>query len=291
MRKKIYLYLTGGLGNQLFQYSCAKNLAINLNADLIIEDRLGFINDGIFKRKIELPKNLYYKKISTKERIIFLFLLFIKKIFYRKKIYINYKNSIIIDETNEKKFIKNFFHITNSCKKIYLVGFFQSEKYFIDNKDIIINKIKKNTIKNKSLLRLSKTINKKSLMIGMRFFEEAPIKIRKNFGGIEFIKFFNHAIKKMSTKYKFKKAYVFTTSLNNKLIKNKLNLKSIIINQSNGYSGTSLDNILIISKFKNFIISNSSFYWWGAYLSSYKTKIKIVASNKFKNQDTLPAGW
>jgi len=143
MRKKIYLYLTGGLGNQLFQYSCAKNLAINLNADLIIEDRLGFINDGIFKRKIELPKNLYYKKISTKERIIFLFLLFIKKIFYRKKIYINYKNSIIIDETNEKKFIKNFFYITNSCKKIYLVGFFQSEKYFIDNKDIIINKIKK----------------------------------------------------------------------------------------------------------------------------------------------------
>ena len=289
MKKKIYLYLTGGLGNQLFQYSCAKNLAINLNADLVIEDRLGFINDGIFKRKIELPKNLYYKKINTKERIIFLFLLFIKKIFCKKKIYINYKDSVIIDETNEKKFIKNFFHVTNSFKKIYLVGFFQSEKYFIDNKDIIINKIKKNTIKNKSLVHLSKTINKKSLMIGMRFFEEAPVKIRKNFGGIEFIKFFNHAIKKMNAKYKFKKTYVFTTSLNNKLINNKLNIQSIIINPSNGYNGTSLENILIISKFKNFIISNSSFYWWGAYLSAYK--INIVASNKFKNQDTLPPGW
>ena len=136
---------------------------------------------------------------------------------------------------------------------------------------------------------MSKTINKKSLMIGMRFFEEAPVKIRKNFGGIEFIKFFNHAIKKMNAKYKFKKTYVFTTSLNNKLINNKLNIQSIIINPSNGYNGTSLENILIISKFKNFIISNSSFYWWGAYLSAYK--INIVASNKFKNQDTLPPGW
>jgi hypothetical protein len=37
VKKKIYLYLSGGLGNQLFQYAAAKNLSIINDADLIID--------------------------------------------------------------------------------------------------------------------------------------------------------------------------------------------------------------------------------------------------------------
>ena len=39
MKRKIYVKLAGGIGNQLFQYSFAKNLSIELNAKLIIDDR------------------------------------------------------------------------------------------------------------------------------------------------------------------------------------------------------------------------------------------------------------
>ena len=42
MKRKIYIKLAGGIGNQLFQYSFAKNLSIELNAELIIDDRSGF---------------------------------------------------------------------------------------------------------------------------------------------------------------------------------------------------------------------------------------------------------
>ena len=42
MKRKIYIKLVGGIGNQLFQYSFAKNLSIELNAELIIDDRSGF---------------------------------------------------------------------------------------------------------------------------------------------------------------------------------------------------------------------------------------------------------
>ena len=64
MKRKIYIKLIGGLGNQLFQYSCAKNLSIELNADLIIDDKSGFILDNKFKRKKSLPKNLDYSRIK-----------------------------------------------------------------------------------------------------------------------------------------------------------------------------------------------------------------------------------
>ena len=45
MKKKIYLYLTGGFGNQLFQYSAAKQLSIKNNAQLILDNKSGFATD------------------------------------------------------------------------------------------------------------------------------------------------------------------------------------------------------------------------------------------------------
>ena len=50
MKRKIYVTLFGGLGNQLFQYACAVNLARSINAKLIVDDISGFIFDGKFKR-------------------------------------------------------------------------------------------------------------------------------------------------------------------------------------------------------------------------------------------------
>ena len=52
MKRKIYIKLIGGLGNQLFQYSCAKNLSIELNGDLIIDDKSGFVS--------EIARNRFY---------------------------------------------------------------------------------------------------------------------------------------------------------------------------------------------------------------------------------------
>ena len=52
-----------------------------------------------------------------------------------------------------------------------------------------------------------------------------------------------------------------------------------------------LNYLLLMSCFSNFIISNSSFYWWGAYLANFNKDIKIVASKKFVNINTVPKIW
>ena len=52
----------GGLGNQLFQYACAKNLSIELNGELIVDDKSGFLFDRILK------ENLHYQNfLNIKE--------------------------------------------------------------------------------------------------------------------------------------------------------------------------------------------------------------------------------
>ena len=67
MKRKIFIRLIGGIGNQLFQYACAKNLAIELNASLFIDDKTGFFFDRKFNRNNSLPpkfklyKNRFFK--------------------------------------------------------------------------------------------------------------------------------------------------------------------------------------------------------------------------------------
>jgi hypothetical protein len=64
VKKKIYLHLCGGLGNQLFQYAAARNLAIKNNAKLIIDISTGFILDTRDRRKFSLNLNLKTVKIG-----------------------------------------------------------------------------------------------------------------------------------------------------------------------------------------------------------------------------------
>lgn len=290
MKRKIYIKLIGGLGNQLFQYSCAKNLSIELNADLIIDDKSGFLFDRIFKRKKALPLNLKYKKINLIDLFWFHILLLIKKIFYKKKIYLNLKNQLLVDETNHRKYINNFFKITKSYKKIFLVGFFQSEKYFFQNKKIIISEILKNKIKNKKIKKITNKINKKSVCIGIRMFEEAPINIRNKFGGVENFDFYNHAINNIKKKVQKPIFFIFSSKKNLHEQKNKIKTKAYYLNNFED-KVNDFDVLLLISSFSNFVISNSSYYWWGAYLASYKKKIKIVVSKKFTNINTIPNIW
>jgi len=72
MEKKIHLYLTGGLGNQLFQYAAAKNIAIKNKSIFLIDKSSGFLDDFRFKRTFSLKKKIL-KNIKIKNIIFFFF--------------------------------------------------------------------------------------------------------------------------------------------------------------------------------------------------------------------------
>lgn len=291
-KKKIYLFLSGGIGNQLFQYAFARNISIKNKADLIVDVHSGFIFDFKYFRNFSL-------NISAKKNIVIFFSFFriLKKFFFREKLINKFFSKIIINEFPFfKKFNKNIFDVKIN-KAIYLVGLFQSDRYFLENKKMIMNELMPAKPQTVNFLDKQKEIIKEnSVIVGFRFFEESTNDSIKIAGGIAGINFYIKSIKLILARIKNPKFYLFSQNLENL----KKNLKKITILNKYFYNfitpqqGFKDDNsnLWLMSYSKNFIIPNSTFYWWGAYFSRYRfKKNNVICSNNFPNKDIYLNDW
>lgn len=296
MKKIIHLYLSGGLGNQLFQYAAARNISIKNKAILFLDKSSGFIDDFRFKRRFSLKKKLL--KNAKIKNIIFFFIFFrlLKKILNLKKTIYNFFSITVINEFANHRNFKPHLENIKFKKNLFIMGLFQSEKYFLDNRSEIIKNIMPKKPTNQIFRRIHGVISNNSVAIGIRMHEGLPSHLKHTAGGIASNRFYLKAIKILLSKIKNPNFYFFSTKKKyaDKLILD-LNIiskfKINIITPENGYADA-YDNLWLMSCFKNLIISNSTLYWWAAYFSKLKFKKNIIiCSDRFPNKDTIPKGW
>jgi len=291
-KKKIYLFLSGGLGNQLFQYAFARNLAIKNGSDLVVDSYSGFIFDFKYFRKCLLDVNFKRKII-----IFFSFFRICKKFFLKNKTINNFFLRTVINEFHYfHKFNRNFLNLKIK-KKLYLFGLFQSEKYFLENKKTIIRELMPSKSRfNNFLIMKEEIIKNNSIVIGFRLFEEASKDSIKIAGGVVNINFYIKSIKIMLTKIKNPKFYLFSQNIEN--LKNILKNIKLLDNYScnyvtpqNGFRDE-MSNLWLMSYCKNLIIPNSTFYWWGAYFSRNRfKKNNVICSYNFPNKSIYLNDW
>ena len=147
------LGIQGRLGNQLFQYAAAKNLALKNHSQLIIDPFSGFLTDFMHKRTFELNL-LNINNVIFKNLFIFFYLFrIVKKIFKSTKLFYNLFFITIIDEfysCYKYQSLVNNFKVKN---KLFILGVFQSEKYFVENKFNIIKEITPSASNKKKYLK------------------------------------------------------------------------------------------------------------------------------------------
>tara|TARA_Y100000768_G_C23909681_1_gene649303 strand:- start:315 stop:1229 length:915 start_codon:yes stop_codon:yes gene_type:complete len=283
--KDLIVRLGNGIGNQLFTYSAAYSYSKKINANLLIDDESGFqkrdkyeLNNFNIKAKIASEKYKFKGHLRRLKRRIYKKYKFLKKdlIFVEEK----------IDKNKFTKYDCNFFDF-NPNKNIYMEGYFQSEKYFIDvKKDLLKELTFKDEIKKKLNKYKERILNSNSVSIHIRrnkFLKDGNHKNleKLNFDNLNLqIDLVNRGVEFFKKKVENPKFFIWSndfTGLNEYFSSEKF----IFI--ENGKEFSDIYDLYLMTLCKNFIISPSTFNFWGSYLSDYKNKI-CLSPPYFKNE-------
>ena len=296
---KIIVQLRGGLGNQLFQYATSKAISLDNDIKLFIDTFSGFKRDYEFNRKFELDNSTISGKVAKNFSIFPIYLFLFKNRFNKS-----------IPKLRDKIFNFHYIHENEFQylpqikqgllgKSTYIIGSWQSYKYFEHHKNLLYKELQPLIPKNKKYLQIGQEMkNTNSVALGLRLYEEASnpnltIKSTSKNGKIKNIREISNAIKKIQSQIPEAKFYIFCT--HNSAIFSEFNLPKDTkwITAEEGFDDTR-DTLWLLTQCRNHLFTHSSYYWWGAWLSEvvYKeSKQLILAADNFLNEHTIPERW
>ncbi len=285
----IIIHLTGGLGNQMFQYAAARALQIKKNCVCKFYFKDSY-KDATRKYQLDIF-NLIIENASKSEIHSYNPVIGLRnkwKLLFRKKM-----QYPVYYEKKQFNFDPNFFNCSDNC---LISGFWQSEQYFIDIAAVIRHEFTfvptPNEINTKYINEI-KACNSISVHIRRTDYINS-IKTNKIHGVCSYEYYenaINHIVENISNPvfYFFSDDIEWTKSTfeNSKYISQFISHNS----GSNDY-----EDMRLMSNCKHHIIANSSFSWWGAWLNPQNDKI-VITPKKWVNDidisivDLIPKNW
>ncbi|MDP8265654.1 MAG: alpha-1,2-fucosyltransferase [Candidatus Aceula meridiana] len=285
---KIIVRVKGGLGNQLFCYAAARRLALVNSAELVIDDVTGFVRDVQYRRQYMLGRfNIAARKATPAERMepFERYRRGIRKLLscripFEKRSYVEQES---IDFDARLLMLK-------AKGTICLDGYWQSENYFKDVGELIRQDLRIVSPEDEVNQKMAKNILAcDAVAVHIRFFDNSE-KLN-SLNNLEkeyyFRAFYN--IKKMTKNPHF---FIFSDNLDaaSKMI--GLPEKEITCVDCNQTDDTAYADLWLMTHCKHFVIANSTFSWWGAWLAeSRNPKSVIISGNRFPSKDTVPSRW
>jgi hypothetical protein len=281
------------LGNQMFQYAAARGIAPE--DELVYFDHSYLELNNIDKehftaREYELGifKNLKAQRAGKEDIVTF----FNDSFYYRlirfvlKKVVIRQHENQIISQTYLSKF-----------RQYYLDGYFQSEKYFRDIRKQILREFEFPPLEHQNAL-IEKEISEVSnpVCIHIRRGDYLKSEVLTEVHGILPIAYYKKALGLLHEKYPDITLYIFSDDT--AWVKREFNTGRFGTNVIEHNLGRdSWKDMALMSLCRHFIIANSSFSWWGAWLSQRQGEVFAPAKwfnpskINFNIYDFVPNGW
>jgi hypothetical protein len=295
----IFVRLMGGLGNQMFQYAFGRALAIRYKTELVLDKQLLMDKSAdhaiVTHRDFDLDifNNLSFRWASEKE--IFEFngdpkANWLKRLGRRIRTTLSPKK-LVIQKNNE--FSERYMEVeADTC----FVGRWQSLKYFENAKDQVIKDfdLKKPDIKGiDEILNSIKSTTSVCLHVRRRDLVSSPL-YSKLIGALS-IDYYKTAVQLVLDKLQSPTFFVFSDDLDWCRLNLNLYPNTVFVEES--LSGKKAEgHLYLMSECKHFIISNSTFAWWGAFLAANGNKIVVYPKNwnlesSLENNTMCPKDW
>ena len=254
---KVVVKLLGGMGNQMFQYAFGKRISLQTGRELILD--LSFLN------RRDLGPNFVYRNYDldifnlSKHKIV-------------DKFDENYE--LIVDDFDFKSKdltpIDNIIEkcLNNKSENIYLDGYWSSPKYFSNsiNSEFSFQ----DPIINESTSLLQDILSSNSVLLNIRRTDF----LNGNFHGVFEKDYILNSINKLNKTEDNLKFFIFSDDIQ-WCQDNLFDIPNSVI-VDHAHKGNKFSNYLqLMTNCKHFIIPNSTFAWWAAYLSQNQNK-KVI---------------
>ena len=288
----VVVKLMGGLGNQMFQYAAGKYLSMTNQCPLLLDlsfllERENRPADFVFRDyDLDIFKlSVDFASISEVNKL--------KQWHSNKKINKLFR---LLLGARPSYFKEPHFHFDSSLltrkPPVYLDGYWQSEKYFKPIEQQIKKDFEfKSPVEEASLQLANEILQNKSVCVNIRRGDF----VTSSTHGTTNLDYYKKAESELLKIIDDPIYNVFSDDIEWCMENIKFNAPTKYI--SHEHAGNKFGNYLQLMSFcKHFIIPNSSFGWWAAWLSNHPGKIVIAPKKWFNDgpQDTfdlLPEEW
>jgi hypothetical protein len=287
----IIIKIIGGLGNQLFQYSLGKSLADKKNTELKL-DVSGFdkyklhaygLNHFCIAENIATEKEIeQFQKYKRKPE---------KKWFLYNKLVADQNKYF---QERQFHFDEKVFDVSDDC---YLDGYWQTEKYFKDIEEILRKElVVKSPIggKDAEIMKIIQSTN--SVSIHVRRGDYVSNSATNDYFGTFGPEYYQKAMGIIAKKVLNPHLFVFSDD--HKWVKKNIILPYPTTYVDHNGADKNYEDLRLMNACQHFVISNSSFSWWGAWLSKNKNKLVVGPKKWFnkvkpniKTDDIMPEEW
>jgi hypothetical protein len=298
---KVVTMLSGGLGNQLFQYAAARGLAERHGAELVVDPWSGFVRDVEYRRSFELGRlPIEARLASPLERLPF----------WTGRIRAAVRKRLAPGRAAQRPtFAGNPRFRTEASDRAYdpallsaplrsdvwMSGYWQSPLYFDHCADRLAAELAPPAPTRLPAIELGQRLgHNPGVAIGIRLYEEARNPgAHSSTGRLKAMDEINGAIETIHARAPDATYLIFCSHRAPELAQLKFPSAPLFVTGDEGFADA-LESLWLMTRCRHHVITNSSFYWWGAWLAEALAPAEdhiIAAAANFINADSVPQRW
>ena len=273
----IIIEVTGGLGNQMFQYALYRQLQVmgkNVKLDI------SFYRTKQTLRKLELDIFGISYEVATKAEICRLRGYTSNATRIEKAITTRlYRNPHIYKENLDEAFQNIVFELED----VYLSGYWQNELYFKNIREqILCDFTFPNTVANSCCNLLKKMQETNAVSVHVRRGDYLNPVNSRLYNGICTVNYYHNAMKNIQRYIPNPHFFLFTDDV--QWVKQHLYEEGMTVVEHQAEIPDYID-MFLMSQCQGHIIANSTFSWWGAWLDKKKDKVVFSPAKWLNNHE------
>lgn len=286
----IITHLIGGLGNQMFQYACARRLASTRQAALKL-DLTGFAAYplrsyalDVFRISAEISADAEVQRFRRRARLEARAPRWLRGLLPGSRHTVVRERSFAFDPAA--------FAVDGD---LLLDGYWQSEKYFLDIADLLRQEFSLRRPLHPANAALAELIrNVDAVSIHVRRGDYVTDVAANRVHGICTVDYYQRAVHAIAARRPVPHLFVFSDDL--QWTKDHLRFQFPTVYVDGNAGDKQAEDLVLMSLCRDNIIANSSFSWWGAWLNGNPGKTVIAparwfAAESMDDRDLLPSTW